>query len=54
LLIWASCCDYNLIVVFLRLCKCVEVDCIFSMSRYTQLLDSWLENYGILKISSLF
>jgi hypothetical protein len=24
------------------------------MSRYTQLLDSWLENYGVLKISALF
>jgi hypothetical protein len=54
LLIWARCCDCNLIVVFLRLCKCVEVDCIFLMSCYRQLLDSQLENYGVLRISALF
>jgi hypothetical protein len=53
LLIWAGCCSCNLIVVFLRFCKCVEVDCIFPMSRYTQFLDSWFKSYGVLKISAL-
>jgi hypothetical protein len=52
-LIWAGCHKCNLFVVFLLLCKCMEVDGIFPMSRYMQFLDLQLESYGISKISTL-